>query len=296
VSVVIPVLNGAGTIADTLRSLAAQRIEHCDVETIVVDNGSTDRTVEIVKGFPVTLLHERKRGAAAARNAGLRIARGEIVAFCDADTILMRSWLAELVAAFDDAKVTLAAGRIVCHPPKTGAERYLAASGVYDVERAVVRDPFPLAPSGNMAVLRDAALAVRGFDEEMLTAEDADFSHRILQAFPGSIAYRDGAMLLHRSRSSDEALRRQAWVYGEGVARMYLRYPEILRWDLGKVLLVAARTVGRAVAPHALRIGRRCGLATHEAVEFATYHRLWTWWFWCGFFRFYYVRPKGARR
>lgn len=298
VSVVIPVRNGAHTIGETLRSLAAQVAAAPRQETIVVDNGSTDPTVDLVRSFDgVILLHESRRGAAAARNCGLRAASGDVVAFCDADTILTRRWLTELASAFDDPEVTLAAGQLVCYPPKTPAERYLATSGVYDVERAVQRPYFPLAPSGNMAVSREAALAVGGFEESMLTAEDADFCHRVRRVYPAPIAYRPGAIAFHRSRPSAQELRRQAWVYGEGVARLYLRYPEILPWDLRRVVHVALKTTGRAFLPSLLAAGRLCGIISSERVEHAVYHRLWTWWFWCGFFRFYYRwKPSQAAR
>ena len=131
----------------------------------------------------------------------------------------------------------------------------------------------------------------------MITAEDADFCHRMLTAYPGAIAYRPAAMLFHRNRPDDASLRCQAWVYGEGVARMYRRYPSILPWHAGKIALVAARTVGRAVAPLGFMMARRFDLTTADRVEFSVYHRLWTWWFWCGFFRFYYGNPSfGVRQ
>ncbi len=294
VSIVIPVLNGAHTIGATLRSLGEQRVDAVR-ETIVVDNGSTDGTAQVVRQFPdVRLLHEATPGAAAARNCGLRAATGEVVLFCDADVVLTRHWLPEMVAAFGDPDVMLAAGRIVCYPPQTGAERYLATCGVYDVERASERPYFPLAPSGNMGVRRAAALAVDGFDESMLSAEDADFCHRVMQLYPAPIAYRPRAMVFHRSRPSDAELRRQAHFYGEGVARLYVRYPEILPWHLGHVCLVGARTAGRALWPLVLRAGQLLRLAHERKVEFAVYDRLWTWWFWRGFLRFYYRRARAA--
>lgn len=287
VSTVIPVFNGAHTIGATLDALSKQVGGRREV--IVVDNGSTDDTAAVVARFPgVRLLHEPTRGAAAARNCGLRGTSADVVAFCDADTIPTRRWLVEMLAAFDDPEVMLAAGQIVCYPPKTPAERYLAASGVYDVERAVCRPVFPLAPSGNMAVRRSAALAVDGFDETMITAEDADFCHRVMMKYPAPIAYCAGAVLFHRSRPSAAELRRQAWVYGEGVARLYRRYPELLPWDVRRILLVAVRSAGRAVLPAILSAGHRLRLVPDRTVEFASYHRLWTWYFWCGFFRLYY--------
>ena len=292
VTIVIPVLNGAHTIAATLRSLAEQRVD-ARRETIVVDNGSTDETVKVVESFGVTLLHAATPGAAAARNCGLRAATGEVVVFCDADIILTRHWLPEMLAAFEDPSVMLAAGRIVCYPPKTGAERYLAKCGVYDVERASERKYFPIAPSGNMGVRREAALAVGGFDESMLSAEDADFCYRVMRIYPGPIAYRPNAMVFHRSRPSDAELRRQAAFYGEGVARLYVRYPEILPWHLGFVVLVACRTAGRSVLPLLLRVGHLVRAVPFSKVEFAVYDRLWTRCFWRGFLVFYYSQTRG---
>ena len=166
---------------------------------------------------------------------------------------------------------------------------------MYDVERAVSRQYFPLAPSGNMAVRREAALAVGGFDEI-----DADAPRtrllppRAASVYPGPIAYRPNAIVFHRSRPSDSELRRQASFYGEGVARLYLRYPEVLPWHLGLLALVAARTAGRAVLPLLLGAGRLLRRVPSNKLEFAVYDRLWTWWFWRGFLRFYYSQPRAA--
>src|SRR5207244_5260834 len=120
--------------------------------------------------------------------------------------------------------------------PTTPAERYVAASGLIDAERAVHREPFPFAPSMNMAVRRDAALAVGGWAADMPTGEDVDFSFRVLRHHGNGISYRPGAVLFHRNRPTAERLRRQAWTYGEGAADLYLRYPEVVRWDVAKTL------------------------------------------------------------
>lgn len=293
VSVVIPVWNGEATIGDLLGALRTQRDLPEATEVIVVDNGSADATRDIVRESGVRLLEEPVRGPAAARNCGLRHARGEVVAHLDADTLPTRRWLAELVAPFTDPAVRLVAGRTLAYRPRTGAERYVVASGLMDAERALRREPFPFAPSLNMAVRRDAALAIGGWAEDLPTGEDVDFSHRLTRAFGGEIAFAPAAVAFHRNRPSDEQLRRQARTYGEGAARLYLRYPEVVRWDARKSIVLATRLAGRTLHPSVLRVGRTVGLVSDDRLEFARYHRLWSGAFWRGFAAVYRRGGKG---
>jgi glycosyltransferase involved in cell wall biosynthesis len=87
VSVIIPVYNGDQFIADAINSVLHQR--HSAVEIIVVDDGSTDRTADVVRRFGtrVRLLMQANHGAASARNHGVREARADILAFLDADDL-----------------------------------------------------------------------------------------------------------------------------------------------------------------------------------------------------------------
>jgi glycosyltransferase involved in cell wall biosynthesis len=95
VSVVIPVYNEEKRIKACLDSLMAQT-EKPD-EIIVVDNNCTDKTIDIVKRYPeVIIVVEKKQGMTPARNAGFNSARFEIVAKCDADTILPSNWIKKI--------------------------------------------------------------------------------------------------------------------------------------------------------------------------------------------------------
>jgi glycosyltransferase involved in cell wall biosynthesis len=86
-SVVIPVWNGAGTLREALAAIFLAGSP--DLEVIVVDDGSTDSSPLITDEFPVRLIrHDRRQGAAAARNDGAGAARGEIILFIDADIII----------------------------------------------------------------------------------------------------------------------------------------------------------------------------------------------------------------
>lgn len=90
VSVVIPAFNAEATINDTLKSVRSQT--HLNLEIIVVDDGSTDRTGSIVESHAscdprVTLISQTNAGVAAARNTGWRSARSDLIAFVDADDL-----------------------------------------------------------------------------------------------------------------------------------------------------------------------------------------------------------------
>lgn len=98
VSIIIPVYNEERVIADCIRSL--QKQSYKNFEIIVVDDGSSDRTVEIVKsfeGFGVRLLRQKHKGPGVARNLGARYAKGKILSFPDADMTFHRDYLKNLI-------------------------------------------------------------------------------------------------------------------------------------------------------------------------------------------------------
>ncbi|HXN09364.1 MAG TPA: glycosyltransferase [Candidatus Acidoferrales bacterium] len=294
ISVVVPAYNAAPMIGDMLNALRRQSDPPPNLEIIVVDNGSTDQTADIVRAAAgVTLLHEDRRGPSAARNRGLRHACGDIVVHLDTDTLPTRTWLRNIVAPFANPQVVLAAGRTLIFRPATAVERYIAAIGLYDTDLAINRFLFPFVPSLNMAVRRSAALAVGGWAEELTTAEDVDFSHRLLKAYPSDIAYASNAVLFHRVRSTPQELVALAQTYGQGVARMYQRYSDEVRWDAVKTAKLRGRLAQWAILTAVLRAGRALRIATGQQLEFSQCHLMWSRNFARGFFDEY--RGTGAR-
>lgn len=97
ISVVIPAYNAEKYLEETLESVRSQAFS--DYEIIVIDDGSTDRTAQIATGYDgVILMRQMNRGAAAARNAGIVLARGKYVAFLDADDVWLPSKLEKQAA------------------------------------------------------------------------------------------------------------------------------------------------------------------------------------------------------
>ncbi|QFG69774.1 glycosyltransferase family 2 protein [Ornithinimicrobium pratense] len=103
VSVVVPAYNAQDTIGACLSGLLTQTYPH--VEIVVIDDGSTDQTAEICRAYGPLVRYQRQEnaGSAAARNAAFSLVRGDLIAFCDADDMLLPAYLDRAVAAYQDA-------------------------------------------------------------------------------------------------------------------------------------------------------------------------------------------------
>lgn len=202
ISVIIPAYNAAAWLPHTLASVHAQTL--APMEIIVVDNGSTDDTVAIATAAGVTLLHERQRGAAAARNAGLRAARGEWVALLDADDYwlpnkLVAQWA--LVQQYPDLGLVTTnyffdsdgkQGAAAYDSPSTGYGRLPKTPLSSDAVRVTIPDLSAQLALGNSwlglnssaVFFRTAdALAIGGYDPSFLRLEDMEFFARLLPTF-----------------------------------------------------------------------------------------------------------------
>ena len=133
VTVVIAAFNEAAHIADTVRNKLAQDYPVDRLDVVVVSDGSTDGTDDIVAAFNnprVTLLRQEPRqGKTIALNRGVAAARGDIIVFSDANSRYDRSAVRRLVAAFEDPAVGYVTGRLIYDDP--GATAIGGGSGLY---------------------------------------------------------------------------------------------------------------------------------------------------------------------
>ena len=118
-SVVVGVYNGAETIAACLESLLSQNYPRRAYDIIVVENGSTDGTGEVVRRFPVRLYHRQETGTTGARNLGIAESQADIIATTDCDCVAHPDWLAELVKPYRSPEVGGVGGAVLAYQGKT---------------------------------------------------------------------------------------------------------------------------------------------------------------------------------
>lgn len=116
ISLVIPVYNEEKYIKNCLISVVTQTVQPDEI--IVVDNNSTDKTVEIARQFPVRIVRETEQGMIQARNRGFDEARGDIIARCDADVRLLPNWIGRIRKNFGERKIDALTGPFVFYDLK----------------------------------------------------------------------------------------------------------------------------------------------------------------------------------
>lgn len=186
-----------------------------DFEVVVVDDGSSPPVPTDMGALGLRIVRLEGKERSAARNAGMSVARGEILVFLDDDLTVGPGFLSAHVAAQKDWPGVLAVGRIVL--PEEGRARpflrfrsALERQGVPDERGIVARANFCAA--GNMSIRRDTFIALGGFDPSMSSGEDQDLALRHTAA-GGKIAYVPEAVALHRDDAVDLAryCRRAEW-------------------------------------------------------------------------------------
>ena len=224
ISVVVCTHNGDRTIQETLEHL--RKIDYPDYEIIVVNDGSTDGSVKVIRDHDVVLISTENRGLSSARNTGMQAARGEIIAYIDDDAYPDPHWLRYLAHAFRTGDWVGVGGPNVVPPedPLTSQCVALAPGGPTHV---LVSDrQAEHIPGCNMAFRKAELEAVGGFDPRFWTAgDDVDLCWRI-QERGWKIGFHPGAMVWHHRRPSLWRYWKQQVGYGKAEALLESKWPQ----------------------------------------------------------------------
>lgn len=220
VSVVIPIYNGEDDLPALLECLRSQTYPAHLAEYLLVDNGSRDRTLALLQSnSQVCALTETQiQSSYAARNTGIRAAKGSIIAFTDADCRPHPDWLTQLVQPFIDPAVGIVAGEILPLPGHTLLERYADRHETLSQKHTFAHSFCPYGQTANLAVRRAIFEQVGLFRPYLTTGGDADFCWRVLQdSLQNScwqLQFSAGAIVRHRHRSTLAELCSQWQRYG----------------------------------------------------------------------------------
>jgi glycosyltransferase involved in cell wall biosynthesis len=228
-SVVICTRNGADKLSTPLDSLEHQTVSDSEFEVIVVDDGSTDQTSAVAERHGVRVVRlADNAGVGAARNAGVSAALAPLVAFTDDDCEAAPTWIAELVAAFEDPRVDAVGGRVIPEAPSGFTREFLRANNpLVPLESRVLESRKPgdrlrrylrrglmgnsepatvvySVVGANMAFRRHVVIDAGGFDEAFrFASEEEDMCIRLHRRPGGAcIGYSDSACITHWFESS----------------------------------------------------------------------------------------------
>jgi len=215
-SVIIPTLNEEKFIGQCLSALAGQTLPLEQFELIVVDNGSQDRTLDVIAEcrsmFRITVIRKAKCSISEARDAAASLAKGSFLVFLDADCLPSPDWLQralELVRRGDGGVI----GAFYTIPDNS---TWVAKAWYGDLAR-VRTGPVSYVPSGTLFIDRSVFHKLGGFDPALRTSEDFEFCQRVAAAHYQVLSYPElSTVHLGTPQTLKSFYQKQRW-HGTGI-------------------------------------------------------------------------------
>lgn len=276
VSVVIPTYNYAHFVGEAIQSILNQSFR--DFEIIVIDDGSTDNTAEVVSAFPVRYYYQENQGLAAARNSGIKLTQGEYINFLDADDLLTEDTLEKGVEVLDShPEVGFSYGQALLFDDKRGFDGVIKSSFLHSSTIVDGKEQIRELALFSNRITISSVLARRscieeagGFNVEMRRFQDHHFCIQMAKKFPVAyiaeplVKYRVHPEALHKNvdpylaervflliaeeifNDPDTASYFQPWK--DQVYSHY--YQKIASYAYGRDMKLARRYLRRAVKTH----------------------------------------------
>jgi glycosyltransferase involved in cell wall biosynthesis len=231
VSVIVPVYNGALTIEKNIEALLNQDYPKDRYEVIYVDNNSQDSTREILAKYPVVVLEEKdKQGSYAARNLGIKHAKGEIVAFTDSDCVPKSDWISEVVLCFEKNSADVIAGNIQFTFSEKPTVAELVDSVINLDNKSGVKSG--LGKTANLCATKKCLDEIGIFSETQKSGSDGEWTTRAHHTGK-KIVFADRAMVYHEARNFDELMKKHVRV-GQGSIGVWKTQGRNIFWILAR--------------------------------------------------------------
>jgi len=209
VSIVIPAKNEADYLPLSLSALI-KAIDYYGkpAEIIVVDNGSTDRTVEIANSFGCKVMQDSAATISKLRNNGAKASIGEYLGFIDADCLIAESWITICLQSIQAGNVGIAGTRAV---PDLVIATWVE-KGWFRLVSGAERPDYPAwIGTSNMLMRRSVFFEAECFDESLATAEDVNLCRKVLSNYSIKLEKNIDTIHLRESKTIFELIRRETW-------------------------------------------------------------------------------------
>ncbi len=233
ISAVVPTYNSEKILKECLDSLTSQT--HPFDEIIIVDNASTDRTIEIIKNYPFKkILLEKNMERCVSRNTGWRAAQNEIVAIIENDSVYDKHWVEKVLECFENGADAVIDRRAV-YKPETFISR------MNDDFFRVKLNEKRYRPFSAWVYKKSVLEALNGYDETQVGFEDTELGARLIRN-GYLIKYQPEAIQYHAGepKTLRDELKR-SWWFGIRAHKYYKKYPD--EFPYARVLIFSGLTL-----------------------------------------------------
>jgi len=226
ISIVIPTFNRSTKLSRCLNSLFNQTYPKDRYEIIIINDGSTDDTENILKEFKkkatcsFSWFSQKNQGIASATNAGVLKSKGEIICFTGDDCIAEKDWIENLVKGFVDDKVGAVGGNVVGYQAITPIQQYAEDAQIVNQERFMIKNKLI---TGSAAYRRQILTDIQGFDNHLNACVDVDVSIKT-QLLGYTLNYMPEAIVYHDHPATIKNLFSQQYRNGIGFVRLHQKY------------------------------------------------------------------------
>jgi glycosyltransferase involved in cell wall biosynthesis len=279
ISVIVPTYNRLDSLRRLVGGVERQSLATTEFEFVVVDDGSSDDTLEYISALPqrsrvrVVPLSQRNAGPAAARNLGVREARGDLLIFTDDDCVPEPNWLETMARFFTMNRDVSGFGGSIQRMRDTPISKWIDQRGIMQHPVDGAGECVYLV-TANAAYTRDAFDRAGGFSEDISWpgGEDPELSHRV-RALGGRLLYCKDGVVKHEHRDTYGGLYKMFYNHGRGsifvsdesVAKRVFRHHDLSCWRSHvRTALRSAQTSHSAVGERFLALS--CDLV--QAVGF----------------------------
>ena len=227
VSIIVATLNNEKTIGECLRSILEQDYPKELLEIIVVDGGSRDSTLEVVKNYPVKAI-SMPINAPQAYNYAIKNTESDVIGIVDADAKVEKGWLKKLIPHLKEQNVAAVSGTIETWNSDKVLPKCIGFDLKYRYSR--IRGNVSRIATMNLLIKRRIFDDVGGFNEELPTQYDTEFGIRITRK-GYKIVLERGAKCFHYNRPTWREYFKQQLQYGKNTTKLYFKHPNLIKGD-----------------------------------------------------------------